>query len=121
MLAIDRAEFALFVRPFVPDGHAVFLEVADVGFTAQEPQQLVDDRAQMQFLGRHARESLAQIVTRLPAENRDRARARPIRAPFAVLHHIPHQIEVRFHANDQATGRPRPARKKGFEMVLPES
>lgn len=32
LLAVDRAEFAVFVRPFIPDANSVLLEVSDVGF-----------------------------------------------------------------------------------------
>ena len=41
--AIDAAEVPLFVRPFVPDGHTVFVQPLDVGVAAQEPEQFVDD------------------------------------------------------------------------------
>jgi hypothetical protein len=114
LFAINRAEFALLVRPLVPDGHAVFLEVAGVGFAAQEPQQFVDDRAQVEFLGGQAGKALAQVVARLAAEDRKRAGAGAVRAVFAVFQNIPHQVEVGFHGADQATCRPRPARKKGM-------
>ena len=49
--AVDRAEVAVFVGPFVPDPHAVVVEIFDVGVAGQKPQQLVDDRLDVQLLG----------------------------------------------------------------------
>jgi hypothetical protein len=43
--AVDGAEVAVRVRPFVPDGDAVGLQRPYVGVAGQEPQQFVDDGA----------------------------------------------------------------------------
>src|SRR3972149_4541858 len=51
LLAINRAEIALPVRPFVPERYTVFLEIADIGVALQEPQQFVDDGFHVAFLG----------------------------------------------------------------------
>ena len=37
LLAVDRAEIALFVGPFVPDADLVLLQPADIGVAAQKP------------------------------------------------------------------------------------
>ena len=50
LLAVDRAEIAALVGPFVPDAHAVLLQIFDVGVAGQEPQQFVDDRFECSFL-----------------------------------------------------------------------
>ena len=47
-----RAEIAVLVGPLIPDRDAVFLEIGDVRVAGQKPQQLVDDRFQMQLFGR---------------------------------------------------------------------
>jgi hypothetical protein len=47
-----RAQFSALIRPFVPDAHAMFLQIPDVRIAGQKPQQLMDDRFQMQLLGR---------------------------------------------------------------------
>ena len=36
--AVHAAEVAVFIRPLIPDAHAVLVEVADVGVAAQKPQ-----------------------------------------------------------------------------------
>ena len=41
--AIDAAQVAVLVRPFVPDRHAVVVETFDVRVAAQKPEQFVDD------------------------------------------------------------------------------
>src|SRR3546814_7478203 len=61
LLAVDGAEIAAFVGPFVPDGHLAILQPADVGVAAQEPEQFDDDRAQMALLGGQLRESRGAI------------------------------------------------------------
>ena len=43
MVAVERFGVAVVVGPFVPDAHAVFLQIVHVGVAAQKPQQLVDD------------------------------------------------------------------------------
>jgi hypothetical protein len=43
LLAVDRAEIAVLVGPFVPNPHAVVVEVFDVGVAGQEPEQLMND------------------------------------------------------------------------------
>ena len=60
LLAVDRAEIAVLVGPFVPDPHAVVVEIFDVGVAGQEPEQLVDDRLEVQLLGGDQREAVAR-------------------------------------------------------------
>src|SRR5690349_5735898 len=61
LLTVDGTELAALVGPLVPDRNAVLVEIADVGVASQEPQELVDDRAQVQLLRRHERKALAQV------------------------------------------------------------
>ncbi len=97
LVAVDRAEVAVLVGPFIPDRHAVFLQVADVGLTFEEPQQLVDDRAQVAFLRRDQRKTLGQIEAHLVAEDAVGASAGAVALVSAVFTHMPHQVEVLFH------------------------
>ena len=75
LLAVDRAQLAALIGPLVPDGDAVLAQPRDVGVAAQEPEQLVDDRAQVDRLGGDQRESLRQVEAQLLAEQRQRAGA----------------------------------------------
>ena len=59
MLAVDGAELAVRVGPLVPDPDAVTVQRAHVRVAGEEPEQLVDDRFQVQLLGRQQRELLA--------------------------------------------------------------
>ena len=45
LLAINRTQVAVFIRPFIPDSDVVFVQIRDVGVTLQEPQQFMDDGA----------------------------------------------------------------------------
>ena len=72
-MAIDGAQLAVFVGPLVPDAHAMLLQVFYVGVALEEPEQFVDDRLQVQFLGGQQRETVLQVVARLRAEDADGA------------------------------------------------
>ena len=74
--AVDRPQLAVGVRPLVPDRDPVLAQRAHVGLAAQEPQQLVDDRAQVELLGGERREALAQVEAQLVAEERAACRCR---------------------------------------------
>ena len=56
--AIDRPEIAVLVRPLVPDLDAALLQPAHIGLAAQEPQQLIDHRFEVDLLGRDQRKAL---------------------------------------------------------------
>jgi hypothetical protein len=45
------------------------LQVLDVGVAGQKPQKFMDDRFQMQLLGRQHRKTFGQIKPHLVAEN----------------------------------------------------
>ena len=79
---------------------AVFLEVGDVGVAVEEPQQLVDDRAEVEFLGGEAGESLAEVVADLAAEDREGAGAGAVGALFAVVEDVVEEVEVLAHGGD---------------------
>src|SRR5205807_3473048 len=95
--AVHRPEIAVRVGPLVPDGDAALLQPADVGLASQEPEQLVDDRLEMDFLGGQQREAGCQVESHLPAEGGQRAGARAVGLPVTVLEHVAHEIEVLLH------------------------
>ena len=97
MVAINRAEIAVFIRPFIPDGDAVFVQVLDIGVTLQEPEQFMDDRAQVQLLGGDGGKSGGQIVASLVAKDAERAGAGAVFFAHAVIQNKLHEIEVLSH------------------------
>ena len=97
LMAVDRAEVAVFVGPFVPDAYAVFLQGTDVGVAAQEPQQLMDDRPEVQLLGGQYGETGRQVKTHLPAKHRAGASAGAVGFFAAVFINMAHQVEVDLH------------------------
>ena len=52
LLAIDGTKIAIRVSPFIPDRNAIFLQIADIGIAADEPEQFVKDRACVELLRR---------------------------------------------------------------------
>src|SRR5262245_23436856 len=97
-MAIDRAEVAALVGPFVPDGDAVIVEIFDVGVASQEPEQLVDDRLHVQLLGRDQRKALGEVEAHLMAEHRQRAGAGAIALLRPVGDNPLHQVVILMHA-----------------------
>ena len=47
LIAVDVSQVAVCVGPFVPDAHAVVLQVLHVGVAPQKPEQFVDDGFQV--------------------------------------------------------------------------
>ena len=95
--AIDRAEIALLIGPFVPDGYAMVAQILDIGVAAQEPQQLMDDGAQMQLLGGDQRKTAREIEAHLMAEDRKRAGSGAVVLADAVVAHMAHEVEILLH------------------------
>ncbi len=97
LLAIDRAEIAIGVGPFIPDGNAIGFEIADVGIAVQEPDQFMHDRFQMQTLGGDERKPGAQIEPDLPAEQRAHASSGAVAFSDAAFQRFTEEIEIGAH------------------------
>ena len=97
LLAVDGAEIAAGVGPFVPDRHPVRLEIGDVGVAPEEPDELLHDRLQMQALGGDEREALPEIEADLAAEQRAHARSGAVALDRAVFQRVAHEVEVGAH------------------------
>ena len=65
LMAVYRAEATVLIRPFVPDAYAMFFEVGNIGIALQEPQQLIDNRLQVQLFSGHQGETLLQVEPHL--------------------------------------------------------
>ena len=68
--SIDWAEIAVGISPFIPDGDIVFVEIADIGIAFEEPEQLVDDRSEMELLRREQGKAVGQIKALLRTKDR---------------------------------------------------
>lgn len=97
LLAVDRPEVALWIRPFVPDRHLIVMEISDVRVAFQEPQKFVEDRARRELLRGNERETLGEMEPHLPAEDRERADTRPIVLSGAVGKDVLEKVEVLTH------------------------
>ena len=87
----------MLVRPLVPDADAVIVEIFDVGVAGEEPEQFVDDRLEMQLLGRRQREAFGEIETHLMPEHRDGPGAGAVALLHAVGEDALHQIVILAH------------------------
>jgi hypothetical protein len=100
LLAVDRAEIAIFVGPFVPDANTVGFQVGNIGVALQEPEQLVHDGFEMELLGRRHREALGEVEAHLVAEDGARAGAGAVGLVVPVVEHVAHEIEVLLHGSE---------------------
>ena len=105
LLAVNRAEVAVFVGPFVPNADFILLEIADVGLAFEKPEELVNDRAEMQLLGGQAGEAFAEVVARLATKNTEGAGAGAVSTLFAVLKNIGEKVEISLHDRNEAQTR----------------
>lgn len=99
LLAVDRAQVAVFGGPFVPDAHAVFIEPFDVGVAAQHPDQLVGDAFEVQLLGGQQREAVGQVVPILASEHGLGAGAGAVALGQAIGHDVVQQFEILLHVD----------------------
>ena len=99
--AIDPAELAILIRPFVPNRNSVLPQVANVGLAAQKPEQLVNDRPEVELLRgqeRKSRTSGAKFKTRLRANNLKSAGAGAISSRSSFFEQKSKEILICLHA-----------------------
>jgi hypothetical protein len=102
LMPVHRTKVAVFIGPFVPDGHAVVVQILDVRIAVQEPQQLVDHALHVNTLGRDDRKPLRQIETQLTAKRADRPRAGPVHLASAAFENVFEQFLVLDHEEDRS-------------------
>src|SRR5262249_6670207 len=97
LMPIDRTEIAVGVGPFIPNAHAMLVEVFDIGIAAQEPEQLVDDRFDVQLLGGQQWKAALKVEPHLMPEDRARCDAGAISFLDALAEHTLNQVEILAH------------------------
>ena len=105
LMTVNRPQLTLLVGPLIPDRDAVVPEVFDVGIAGEKPDQLVDDRFQMQLLGRDQRKPIREVEAQLRTEQRERAGAGPVLLGNALVEDTLHEVEIVFHAPNLACAR----------------
>src|SRR5438093_5891971 len=95
---VNAAQIALLVRPLMPDRDAVLVQVFDVRVAAQEPEQFMDDRFEMELFGGEQRKTAGEREAGLSAENGAGARARAVGLEFSFLQDQPEQFMVLEHS-----------------------
>ena len=95
LCAVNQAQVAMFVGPFVPDVNPLGLKRPDVRVAGQHPQKFGDYALREQTLRRQKREAVAKIEAHLFAEQRTRADAGAVVMAFAVQEHPHRKIAIR--------------------------
>jgi O-methyltransferase involved in polyketide biosynthesis len=75
----------------------VIIQIANVGLAAQKPKQLVDDRFEMELLGRQKGKTLTQIESRLCSEDGQCAGSSSIAARSSFLKDEAKKIVILSH------------------------
>ncbi len=68
LLAIDRPELAIFIGPFIPDAHAILVQIAHVGLATDKPEKLVDDRSSVNLAIGQQWKARSQVKAHLVSE-----------------------------------------------------
>jgi len=112
--AVNPAEVAVLVRPFVPDRHAVVVEIFHVGVPVQKPEQFVDDGLGVDLFGGEQREIVPQIKPRLRAEQGIRAGTGAVGLEFPLFEDVAQQIEILNHRDGNLTAKYAKYTKRNF-------
>src|SRR5258705_4013011 len=97
LAAVDRAQLAVRIRPFVPDRDAMLAQSGDVGVAAPDTQQLRHHGAHVDLLGGDQREAAGEIEVHLVAKHRQGAGAGAVILAHALGPDPAHQLQVLFH------------------------
>lgn len=106
LATVDVAQIAVRIGPFVPDGHFVIVQVSDVRVALQEPQQFVNNRAQVQFFCREQRKPFAQVEAHLVTERTGRSGSGAVAFGGAVGLDVTEQVEVSLHISFEVLRMP---------------
>src|SRR5262249_50545126 len=98
---VDTAKLSLLVRPFIPNRDPALAQIIHVRVAAEEPEEFMNDRLEMQLFGREQRKTCPQIVTRLGAKNGKGPRAGAIAPRPPLFQNKPEQIMVLPHVTDE--------------------
>jgi hypothetical protein len=97
-MAIDRAEVSGDgIGPLIPDADAVLLEVVHVSVSPEEPEKLVDDGLEVQFLRGKQWKALFQVETHLVAEYTEGTRAGAVSLLDSLVQNAPQEVLILFH------------------------
>ncbi len=97
LLAIDRTQLAVFGGPVIPDGDVVLPQITDIGLAREKPEQLMNNRTQMQFLGGQQRKALRQIETHLITEEPIGPRTGAVVLVHTLFARRTQKLEILFH------------------------
>lgn len=96
--AIDRTEFAVFVGPFIPNPHAVFLKISDVGVAFEKPKEFVYDRLQMELFCCEQGKTVGKVISHLTAEDAQSSGSGSVGFESSVVEDVLQEVEVLLHA-----------------------
>ena len=96
--AVDRAQIAVLIRPFIPDVDVMLQQPVDIRRALEEPQQLVGQPFEEHRFGGQQWEILGQVETHLLPEQGNRTGSGAIGLQRAFGQNLAYQILIR-HGN----------------------
>jgi hypothetical protein len=121
LVPVDRTELAVGVGPLVPDGDAVLAQPRGVGVATDEPEQLPDDRPEVDLLGGDEREPLGEVEAHLVPEHAERAGAGAVALLDPLVEDAADEIEVGLHDSQDTRPHDRPGRARLWACPSPST
>ena len=97
LLAIHRSELTILISPLIPDTHTMLLKILHVGIALQEPQKLIDDRLEMQFLCSEQRKTISKIKAHLISKHALCSRTSTVSLHSTLFQDSVKQIKILLH------------------------
>ena len=82
---VNPPKIPMLIGPFIPNRHAMLVQIAGIGVPAQKPKQFVDNRPHMHLLRRDKWKTLPQIEPRLRTKQAKGTRPRAVRPGTSLL------------------------------------
>lgn len=98
-MAVNGAEVAAFVSPFVPDADAAFVQPREVGVSTEEPQQFAKYGAGVNLLRGDEWEPLREVEPKLPPKHRACAGAGAVVFDGTIVFDVGEKIQVALHVS----------------------
>ncbi len=96
-MAVNRPQFTLLIRPVVPDSNSILIQVTDVRVPCQKPEQLVNNRFRVKFLGRHKGKTTFQIKTHLVSKDASDSGPGTIFLLSSAVENLVQQLQINLH------------------------
>ena len=97
LATVYRAQLAVLVGPFIPYCYTVFVQISQLGFAVNKPQQFVHHRRKVNLLAGQQGKACGQIATQLLGKQRARANTGAVIPGGALFQNLAQQLQISLH------------------------